>query len=168
MSSSSKHPLQSIPIKYPIITSEKVRVLLPVRGKRLPPMILPLKLQVKMLPSLNWNAPRIRKGFATQIVSTLPSLTHGTTFTPTFRCCPVITCLRHRAMCGSLFVTMTWRCLGPLWLPRSPMLIYAKTLHSPCLFSSNLGRVPLWVGRSGYMKSCLIQVSWWHYSRPVC
>ena len=79
----------------------------------------------------------------------LALLTRGTMLTPIFRWHLVTTCLYYRVACGFLFATETQRCLGPLWFLRSPILIYAKVLHSPCPFSLSSDQALCWVGRSG-------------------
>ena len=104
-------------------------------------MILLPKLWAKTLPFSNGSALRTRKGVTTLIVSALPLLTRGTMLMPIFQWCLVTTCLRCRVVCGFLFAAVTRRCLGPLWLLRSPILIYTKVLHSLCPFflSTSLG-----------------------------
>ena len=47
---------------------------------------------------------------------------------------------RSRAMCGLLFVVATQTFLRLRWLPRFLTFPSIKALHSPCPFSSNLGR----------------------------
>ena len=111
------------------------------------------------------NHSKEEEGVATQTVSAFPSSIHGMELTFTSPWCPVTICLRHRAMCGSPFIVVIRRFLGPLWLTPFPILIYAKGHRSLCLFSWNLGLAPPWVGRSGWTKSCLIRVSWWRYSK---
>ena len=47
-------------------------------------------------------------------------------------------------------------------------LISTKEPHYPCLFSTNLGQVRLWVAKNGWTWSCPIWVSWRCYSKPAC
>lgn len=55
----------------------------------------------------------------------------------------------------------------PFWFLRFPILIYVKGHHFPCPFSLSLGRAPFWVGRSKWIRSCPMWVSWRRYSKPV-
>ena len=152
----------------PSCCKQKIKVLLVVRGKRSPWTILLPKPWVKRLPSSNQTILRRRNKVATRIVSALPSSTHGMILTFISLWCLVTIRLHCRAMCGFLFAAVTQRFLRPLWLPPFLILIYVKGHHFPCPFFLSLGRALLWVGRSGWTRSCLTQVSWRHYSKPVC
>lgn len=62
---------------------------------------------------------------------------------------------------------VTQRFIGPLWLLPLPILIYVKGHHFPYPFSFSMGRAPFLVGRSRWIRSCPMRVSWRRYSRPV-
>ena len=141
---------------------QKVIVLPAIKGKRLPLMIRLLKPWVERLPIPN------RTGVMIQVVSALLSLTCGTISIFTSPWCLVTTCLLHQVECGFPFAIMTPKSLRLLWLPLFSTSTSAKGLHYPCPFSSNLVRLHLWVGKSGWTWSYLMWVLWRHYSRPVC